>query len=91
MTKWRRFEVMLPLQFNDGRSVPRAWIGEAMFEVGDHFGNVSFETQTIMGIWRQGAITYQDIFGKKHETEAVYSYQVPSSSLINQPRYNRYT
>ncbi|PYX69597.1 MAG: hypothetical protein DMG72_20495 [Acidobacteria bacterium] len=38
-----------------------------------------------------GAITYQDIFGKKHETEAVYSYQVSSSSLINQPRYNRYT
>src|SRR6266571_1981747 len=60
MTKWRRFEVMLPLLFNDGRRVPRAWIGEAMSEVGDHFGNASYETQTIMGIWRQGSVTYRD-------------------------------
>src|SRR6266403_1902883 len=38
-----------------------------------------------------GSITYRDIFGDEHETEVVYSYQPSSSSLINQPRYNRYT
>ena len=25
-SKWRRFEVLLPLQFNDGRDVPTEWL-----------------------------------------------------------------
>lgn len=37
MTKWRRFEVMLPVQFNEGRPVPRGWIGEAVEEIADGF------------------------------------------------------
>lgn len=44
-TKWRRFEVMLPRQFNDGREVPLEWISLATLEIGDHFGSVSYETQ----------------------------------------------
>ena len=28
-SRWRRFEVLLPLQFNDGREVPaRNWMGQ---------------------------------------------------------------
>jgi nucleoside phosphorylase len=37
-SKWRRFEVLLPLQFNDGREVPSDWLAEAVLEVVDHFG-----------------------------------------------------
>ena len=33
-SKWRRFEVLLPLQFNDGREVPAEWLAEAVLEVG---------------------------------------------------------
>jgi len=44
-SKWRRFEVLLPLQFNDGRSVPAEWLAEAVLEVVDHFGAASYETQ----------------------------------------------
>ena len=40
-TKWRRFEVMLPRQFNDGRDVPPEWISLAALEIGDHFGAAS--------------------------------------------------
>jgi hypothetical protein len=25
-SRWRRFEVLLPLRFNDGREVPGEWI-----------------------------------------------------------------
>ncbi len=60
MTKWRRFEIMLPLLLNDGRDVPQEWIGEAMAEIANHFGSASFETQTIQGLWRHGRIVYQD-------------------------------
>ena len=42
--KWRRFEVLLPLSFNDGRDVPTVWLAEAVLEVVDHFGAASYET-----------------------------------------------
>jgi hypothetical protein len=31
--KWRRFEVLLPLQFNDGRPVSPEWVAEAVLEI----------------------------------------------------------
>lgn len=34
-SKWRRFEVLLPLQFNDGRDVPPEWLTEAVLDVVD--------------------------------------------------------
>lgn len=50
-SKWRRFEVMLPLQFNDDREVPAEWLAEAVLEVVDHFGAASYETQKVEGHW----------------------------------------
>lgn len=35
---WRRFEVLLPLQFNDGRDVPPEWLADAVLEIVDYFG-----------------------------------------------------
>jgi len=58
--KWRRFEVMLPRQFNDGRNVPAEWISLAVLEIGDHFGAVSYETQVIEGRWQQAGVVYRD-------------------------------
>ena len=58
--KWRRFEVLLPLQFNDGREVPPEWIAEAVLQIVDHFGAASYETQKVEGHWRQGAAIYRD-------------------------------
>lgn len=45
--KWRRFEVLLPLQFNDGRDVPPDWLAEAVLEIVDRFGAASYETQKL--------------------------------------------
>jgi hypothetical protein len=59
-TKWRRFEVMLPRQFNDGRDVPPEWLSLAVLEIGDHFGAVSYETQIIEGRWQQAGVVYGD-------------------------------
>jgi hypothetical protein len=59
-SKWRRFEVLLPLQFNDGRAVPGEWIAEAVLEIVDHFGAASYETQKVEGHWRHGGILYRD-------------------------------
>jgi hypothetical protein len=51
---------MLPRQFNDGRDVPPEWISQAVLEIGDHFGAVSYETQVIEGRWQQAGIMYRD-------------------------------
>ena len=59
-SKWRRFEVLLPLQFNDGRDVPSDWIAEAVIEIGGHFGAVSHETQRVEGHWHDGGVLYRD-------------------------------
>lgn len=58
--KWRRFEVLLPLQFNDGRDVPSDWLAEAVLEIVDRFGAASYETQKVEGHWRHSGILYRD-------------------------------
>jgi len=58
--KWRRFEVLLPLAFNDGRPVPQDWLAEAVLEVVEHFGAASYETQRVEGHWRRADILYRD-------------------------------
>ena len=57
---WRRFEVLLPLRFNDGREVSGEWLSEALLEIVDRFGAASYETQKVEGHWRHGGITYRD-------------------------------
>jgi hypothetical protein len=59
-SKWRRFEVLLPLQFNDGRTVPAEWLAEAVLEVVDNFGAASYETQKVEGHWRHAGVLYRD-------------------------------
>ena len=59
-SRWRRYEVLLPLQFNDGADVPPEWLAEAVFEVVDHFGAVTYETQKVEGHWRHGGVVYKD-------------------------------
>jgi len=59
-SKWRRYEVLLPLQFNDGRKVADDWLSEAVLEVVNHFNAASYERQTVEGHWRHGGTLYRD-------------------------------
>jgi hypothetical protein len=59
-SRWRRFEVLLPLQFNDGREVLGDWLAEAVLEIVDQFGAASYETQKVEGHWRHGGVLYRD-------------------------------
>jgi hypothetical protein len=44
MSASRRYEILLPLRFNDGEAVPDEFIGEALLELEHKFGAVSWET-----------------------------------------------
>lgn len=59
-SNWRRFEVLLPLRFNDGREVPGEWLAEAVLEVVDRFGAASYETQKVEGHWRHAGTMFRD-------------------------------
>ncbi|GDY22934.1 hypothetical protein LBMAG56_42810 [Verrucomicrobiota bacterium] len=60
MSALRRYEILLPRQFNDGRSVPDALIGQAVVELRSRFGAASCEIQIIQGFWHQGGELYRD-------------------------------
>ncbi len=58
--KLRRFEILLPLQFNDGREIPGDWLAEAVLEIVENFGAASYEKQKVEGHWRHRDIIYRD-------------------------------
>lgn len=59
-SKLRRFEILLPLQFNDGRNVPGDWLAEAVLEIVEKFDAASYETQKVEGHWRYQGVLYRD-------------------------------
>ena len=59
-SKLRRFEILLPLQFNDGREIPPDWLAEAVLEIVEQFGAASYETQKVEGHWRHQGVLYRD-------------------------------
>ena len=60
MSAWRCFEILLPLRFNDGQPVPDSVIGEVLLELENRFGAVTWETQTIRGLWHHESQVFQD-------------------------------
>jgi hypothetical protein len=60
MSASRRYEILLPLRFDDGELVPDEFVGEALLELEQKFGAVSWETQIIRGAWQQGGKFYRD-------------------------------
>jgi hypothetical protein len=56
----RRFEILLPLRFNDGNAVPDELIGVTLLELRTQFGAVSSETQVIRGLWEHEGQSFQD-------------------------------
>lgn len=59
-SKLRRFEILLPLQFNNGREIPSDWLAEAVLEIVERFDAVSYETQKVEGHWRYQGVLYRD-------------------------------
>lgn len=56
----RRFEILLPQRFNDGRPIPDELVGETIVELRQQFGAVSSESQAIRGHWQHQGQVYRD-------------------------------
>lgn len=59
-SQYRRYEVLLPLRFNDGQPIPDELLGETLLELEEQFGAASCETQSIRGFWRHEGQSYRD-------------------------------
>jgi hypothetical protein len=57
---FRRYEILLPRQFNDQQPVPDELIADTVLELRQQFGSVSSETQIIRGLWEQEGKLYRD-------------------------------
>lgn len=62
--KLRRFEILLPLQFNDGRDIPDDLLADAVLEVVERFDAASYEPQKVEGHWRHHGVLYRDNLAK---------------------------
>ena len=61
MTSLRRYEILLPLKFNDGTPVPDSLIEQTNAELEEQFDAVSWETQSIRGRWQSEGVSYEDV------------------------------
>jgi hypothetical protein len=57
---YRRFEILLPLRFNNDQPVPNELVADTLLELRQRFGAVSVETQTIRGTWQHEGQVYRD-------------------------------
>jgi hypothetical protein len=59
--RWlRRYEILLPLKYNEGTPVEREKFQATWKELVQHFGGVTVETQVLKGFWRHEAVDYED-------------------------------
>ena len=60
MSALRRYEILVPLMFNDGRPVPESLLAQTFTELRERFGAASWETQTLRGAWEYQSVVYED-------------------------------
>ncbi len=60
MSALRRYEILLPLRFNNGQSIPPELVADTVLKLREHFGAVSWESQNIQGQWQHEGIVYRD-------------------------------
>lgn len=59
-SKSRRYEVLLPVRFNDGTDVPEELLGEAVNEIVSQFNAVSYYKDAVEGRWRHDETLFRD-------------------------------
>jgi len=59
-SSFRRYEILLPRQFNDGQPVPDELMADTVLDLRKQFGAVSAETQIIRGLWTLQGQSYRD-------------------------------
>ena len=62
MSMLRRYEILVPLVFNNGSAVPEELLAQTFAELRERFGAASWETQVLRGAWEHEGTTYEENF-----------------------------
>jgi hypothetical protein len=60
MSLLRRYEILVPLLYNDGSPIPETLLADTLTDLREKFGAASWETQTVHGQWEHEGAIYQD-------------------------------
>jgi hypothetical protein len=55
-----RFEILLPLRYNDGTLIEQEKFDQTAAELSDRFGGVAQDSVRVMGTWTHGGKEYRD-------------------------------
>ena len=58
--KLRRYEILLPLTYNDGRKIEAVKFMETNKDLREEFGGFAFDTTVVYGIWVYRGTAYRD-------------------------------
>jgi hypothetical protein len=56
----KRFEILLPLTYNDGTLIEPEKFDQTAEELSDRFGGITQDTVRITGTWKYGGTRYRD-------------------------------
>lgn len=56
----RRYEILLPLKYNDGKPVSDAVLNQTREDLVQQFDAVSVQPQSVAGIWIHEGVRYED-------------------------------
>jgi hypothetical protein len=56
----RRYEILLPIRFNDGRPVSGELLEQTREELMTHFRAVQIQPHTVLGLWLYEGTRYED-------------------------------
>jgi len=57
---FRRYQILLPLRFNDGSPVPDEFFGKVVLDLRKKFGAVTTETRAAVGEWEYQEKVFRD-------------------------------
>lgn len=76
--KLKRFEILLPLNYNDGRQIEREKFVLTHQELVDRFHATTVDTTKASGTWIYGGVLYEDVLVRitidSSELEQAYPY-----------------
>jgi hypothetical protein len=56
----RRFEILLPLRFNESTQIPEELLVQTVLDLRRQFNALSCESQIIRGVWEHAGQSYRD-------------------------------
>src|SRR5262245_3263501 len=69
-TRTKRYEILLPLTYNDGTTIEPEKFDRTAEELSDRFGGVTEDTIRVTGTWKYGGTRYREqLFRLRVDTE----------------------